>query len=73
MIHTGKLGTVTISARSAIIARFTDGQVLDFPTIQDAQGFLEFYHRSVTARTQNPAKIYSLKDDIWAEETAGAA
>ena len=73
MIYNGKLGTVTISARSPIIARFADGQVLDFPAIEDARGFLDFYHRSVTARTQNPAKIYSFKNDIWVEETSAGS
>jgi hypothetical protein len=68
MSHTGKLGSVSVSAPTPFIVRFADGQVLDFKTLEDACGFLGFYQRSPTARTENPAKVYFLKNGAWQEK-----
>jgi len=57
MSHTGKLGTITVSAATPFIIRFADAQTLDFHTLEEARGFFAFYSRSASARTENPAKV----------------
>jgi hypothetical protein len=69
MGYTGKLGSITVSAPTPIIVRFADGQVLEFQTPEDAAGFLDFYNRSPSARDQNPARIYFLRQDKWEEQS----
>jgi len=67
MGHTGKLGALNVSAATPFIVRFADAQTLDFPTLEEARGFLAFYNRSPTARNDNPAKVYSLEGGVWKE------
>jgi len=68
----GKLRTRTITAASAVIIYFEDGQVLEFAGVDDAKGFLQFYARNPVAREQNPGKIYRLEGGTWIEvENAG--
>jgi len=69
MGYTGKLGRITVSAPTPIIVRFADGQVLEFQTAGDASGFLDFYNRSPSAREQNPARIYLIREDKWEEQS----
>jgi hypothetical protein len=64
-LYTGTLGTSTISAQQPIIARFANGAVLEFGTLDDAHGFLRFYHQNPKGRTENPAKIYQLASGVW--------
>jgi hypothetical protein len=68
MNHIGELGGQTVSAPSPFIVRFKDGQQLDFTSLEDACGFFAFYSRSLTAQTQNPAKVYFLEAGIWEEK-----
>jgi hypothetical protein len=68
MHYIGKLGGVLVSAPTRFIVRFADGQTLDFPTLDDARGFLRFYNTSPTARLKNPATVYSLRDRVWEEK-----
>jgi len=68
MSHTGKLGSITVSAATPFIVRFADGQTLDFHTLEEGRGFFAFYNRSASARTENPAKVYSLQSGIWKEQ-----
>ena len=69
MDYIGKLGASTVSAATAVIVRFTDGQVLEFESEQEARGFLAFYNRSPSARTQNRGKIYLFKSGAWQEQS----
>jgi len=65
MDYIGKLGAGVISAATPVIVRFTDGQVLEFETEEDACGFLTFYNRSPSARAQNQGKLYLFKSGSW--------
>jgi len=65
MDYIGKLGAGTVCAATAVIVRFTDGQVLEFESEQEALGFLAFYNRSPSARETNQGKIYIFKSGAW--------
>src|SRR6267378_3098062 len=53
MTHVGLFEGRALSALSPIIVRFGDKQVLDFDTIEDARGFLEFYTRGTRTRPKS--------------------
>jgi len=68
MDYIGKLGAGIISAATPVIVRFTDGQILEFDSEEDARGFLSFYNRSPSARTQNQAKLYLFNSGLWHQQ-----
>jgi hypothetical protein len=67
-LYTGTLGKSTISAQQPIIARFANGSVLEFESMEDALGFLKFYNQNPKGRTENPAKIYQLTSGVWLDQ-----
>ena len=69
MDYIGKLGASTVSAATAIIVRFADGQILEFQSQEEARGFIAFYNSNQSARAQNRAKIYLFKSGAWQEQS----
>jgi len=69
MDYIGKLGASTVSAATAVIVRFADGQILEFESEQEARRFLAFYNRNQSARAHNRGKIYLFKSGGWQEQS----
>jgi hypothetical protein len=67
-LYTGKLGNSVIGAQQPIIVRFKNGNVLEFPALEEAYGFIKFYSTNPTATTENPGKIYQLVSGVWLEQ-----
>jgi len=63
--YTGKIGNRTISASQAVIVLFGDGQVLEFATLKEANGFVKFYAQNRAATARNPAKTYVFEGGSW--------
>ena len=67
-LYTGKLGNSTIGAQQPVIVRFKNGAVLEFPTLDEAYGFMKFYTATPSANLDNPGKIYQLVSGVWLEQ-----
>jgi hypothetical protein len=67
MSYKGQLGELSVSASSAFIVRFEDGQTLDFPSLEAAYSFVSLFVRSNSGRNRTPPPVYYLQDQIWHE------
>jgi hypothetical protein len=67
-LHIGTLGKSTLCAQQPIIIRFKNASLLEFPSLEEAYGFLTFYNQNPTGRAENPGKIYQLVSGVWLEQ-----
>jgi hypothetical protein len=70
MSYSGKIGSRTITAAKPVIVLFGDGQVLEFISREEAEGFVRFYSQNQTAKSRNPAKTYFFEAGKWTEDGA---
>ena len=66
-LFSGRLGNATVYAKEPVIARFKNSAVLEFSTLEEADGFMKFYNTNPTAVRENPGSVYLLESGVWLE------
>ena len=66
MVYSGKIGSRTVYASKDVIVLFQGIDILEFDSLLDAMGFVEFYNKAPAAN-KKPARIYTFISNAWVE------
>jgi hypothetical protein len=64
--YRGKIGSRTIYSAKPIVVVFEGPDTLEFDTVDEVKGFLEFYNKGPSS-SRNRARLYAFDAGQWVE------
>jgi len=67
VLYSGRFNSRTVTSSTPVVGVFEKGQVLEFLTLDEGRGFVNFYNQNKVVSAGNPLRLYSFQEGNWVE------
>jgi len=67
VLYSGGINARTVTSSTPVVGVFEKGQVLEFLTLGEGRGFVDFYNQNRVVSAENPLRLYSFQEGNWVE------